>query len=177
MVGVHWTVEMIGSCPHIAVAVVLVCPHFPSLRYTLCLIPLMMFIYPFELIGSWPHVAMVVVMICPHFPSLRYVYILCLISLTMSSYVSFRNDRFMTSYGGSSWNFLRAGHRRKGSIRSERRKIMHALGWYGRDCRRCIWHVLPAVLKILEHDTGDIKALWSQSIYHVYRYSRVCTWY
>ena len=126
MVGVHWTVEMIGSCPHIAVAVVLVCPHFPSLRY---------------------------------------VYILCLISLTMSSYVSFRNDRFMTSYGGSSWNFLRAGHRRKGSIRSERRKIMHALGWYGRDCRRCIWHVLPAVLKILEHDTGDIKALWSQSIY------------
>ena len=31
---------------------------------------------------------------------------------------------------------LRAGHRRTGSTRSERRKIKHALGRYGRDCCR-----------------------------------------
>ena len=31
--------EMIGPWPHVAMVVVLVCPHFPSLRYTLCLSP------------------------------------------------------------------------------------------------------------------------------------------
>ena len=27
------------------------------------------------------------------------------------------------------------------------------------------WHGLPAVLNTLEHDSGNIKALWPQSIY------------
>ena len=57
---------------------------------------------------------------------------------------------------------LRAGHRRKGSTRSEGRKRKHALGWYGRDCRRGMWCGLPAVLKtrLWRH-----KTVWSQSIY------------
>ena len=31
--GCNKPFEMVGSCPHIAVVMVLVCPHFPSLRY------------------------------------------------------------------------------------------------------------------------------------------------
>ena len=60
---------------------------------------------------------------------------------------------------------LRAGHRRKESTQSKWRKRKHALGCYGRDCRRGIWRGLPAVLETLGHDSGDVKALWSQSIY------------
>ena len=41
----------------------------------------------------------------------------------------------------------RAGHRRKGSTRIERRKRKQTLGEQGRDCRRGIWHGVPAVLK------------------------------
>ena len=47
----------------------------------------------------------------------------------------------------------RAGHRRKRSARSERRKRKHALCWCGRDCRRGIWRGLPAVLKTLGNTT------------------------
>ena len=32
-------------------------------------------------------------------------------------------------------------------------------------CRRGIRRGLPAVLTTLAHDSGDIKALWSQSVY------------
>ena len=55
---------------------------------------------------------------------------------------------------------LRAGHRRKGLTRSERRNRKHALGWHGRDCRRGISRGLPAVLKTWEHDSvlGEIRA-------------------
>ena len=45
---------------------------------------------------------------------------------------------------------LRAGHRRKGSTRSERWKRNMPLGWYGHDCRRGICRGLPAVLTTLE---------------------------
>ena len=66
---------------------------------------------------------------------------------------------------------MRAGHWRKVSTRSEGRKRKYALCRQGRDCRRGTRRVLPAVLKTLEHDSGDIKALWSQSIYrHVLLY-------
>ena len=43
--------EMVGSCTHVAVVVALVCPHFPSLRYVLCIIS-MMSSHPFEINGS-----------------------------------------------------------------------------------------------------------------------------
>ena len=60
---------------------------------------------------------------------------------------------------------LRAGHRRKESTQSKWRKRKHALGCYGRDCRRGIWRGLPAVLEASEHDSGGIKAVCSQIIY------------
>ena len=58
---------MVGSCLHVAVVVMLVCPHFPSLWYILCLISLTMSSYPFGMFGSLSHVAMFVVLVCPHF--------------------------------------------------------------------------------------------------------------
>ena len=85
------------------------------------------------------------------------VYILLLYRFALNSFSSWKR-----------WvelKLLRAGHRRKGSNRSGRRKRKHALGWYSRHCRRDIWRGLPAVLETLEHDSGDLKALWSQSIY------------
>ena len=100
-----------------------------------------------------------------------------LISPMISSYSSFYEDVSYTTavqiraQHFSRWKrwvdlkLLRAGHRRKGSTRSERPKRKHALCWYGRDCRRGTWRGLPAALKTLEHDSGDMKALWSQSIY------------
>ena len=129
-------------------------------------------IEPFKVVGSCPHVAVVVVLVCPPFPSLRYIYILCLFSLMMSSYSSFYTDTCCVYYclyrftlkilpSSKRWAELkiwRAGHRRKGSTRNERRKRKHALGWYGRDCRRGIWRGSSAVRKTLEHDSGDIKS-------------------
>ena len=44
-------------------------------------------------------------------------------------------------------------------VKDEKEK-KHALGRMGRDCRWSIWRGLPAPLKTLEHDFGDIKALW-----------------
>ena len=137
----------------------------------------------FEMVAPCPHVTVVVVLVCPHFPSLRYIYTL-LISLMMSSYCRFYDNvlyilllyRFTLKIfpGWKRWvelKRLRAGNRRKGSTRSERRKIKHALDWWGRDCRRGIWSGWPAAHQSLEHDSGDIKALWSQSIYrHVLLY-------
>ena len=72
------------SCPHVAEVVVLVCPHFPSLRYIL------------------PHDVLICVWndwfmksccnrSCPHFPSLRNIR--CFISLMMSWYSSFLRRR------------------------------------------------------------------------------------
>ena len=100
-----------------------------------------------------------------------------LISLMMSSYSSFYDVlcmllmmyRFALNILPS-WKrrvelkLLRADHRRKGLTRRERRKRKQALGWYDRDCRRSIWRGLPAVLKTLEHDSSDMKYLWSQSL-------------
>ena len=134
-------------------------------RTVLCSISFMMSSYPLERTSWWPHVAMVVVLVCSHFPSLRYM----LISRMMSSCSIFLDDvlyillyRFALNMFPS-WKrwfelkLLRAGHRTKGSTPSERRKGKHALVWYGRDCRRGIWHGLPAVLQTLDHDSGDVK--------------------
>ena len=85
-------------------------------------------------------------------------------SFMISSYSSFYDDvlyilllyRFVLNIVPS-WKrwvelkLVRAGHRRQGSTRSERRKRKHTLGGYGRDCRRSIWRGLP------EHDSGDIE--------------------
>ena len=110
---------MLGSCPHVAVVVVLVCPHFPSLRiYILCWFSLMICSY----ISAWNDWFMTS---CSNgcgvgLPSLPVspIYTL-LISLMMSSYSSFYDDVLYPYYcctdsrpfffpvksGGSSWNF------------------------------------------------------------------------
>ena len=81
--------ETVGSCPHVAVFVVLVRPHFLSLRYILCWISLITSSYPFELVGSWPHVAMVVGLVCLHFPIPIFPKYTLLISLMVSSHSRF----------------------------------------------------------------------------------------
>ena len=173
---------MAGSWPYVAVAVVLVYHNFPSLRYMYILLNL-----PHDiLISVWTDWFMI--SCCngrgvglPSFP-VSPIYTL-LMSLMMSSYSSFYdNVLYVLIYRFThnifpSWKrwvelqLLRAGHRRKGSTRSERRRRKHALGWYGRDCCIGIWRSLPAVLKTLENDSDDITPLWAQGIY---RY-QVCT--
>ena len=128
--------------------------------------------YPFETIGAWPHAAMVVVLVCPHFRSPRYILGLSpswcphipVFTSTCCIYYCSTDSRsilFPVERGGSSWNVWELAIGEKWSIRSERRKRKHALGWYGRDCHTGIWRGLPA----LGHDSGDIKALWSRSTY------------
>ena len=64
--------------------------------------------------------------------------------LVLSWYsINFRSIVFPVEIGGSIWNVweLAIGE----STGSERRKIKHARGWYGRDCRKGIWRGLHAV--------------------------------
>ena len=142
--------------------------------YTLCLISLVMSSYPFETIGAWPHVAMVVVFALIF--RLSDIYTL-LISLMMSLYSSIYNDMLyiLLLYGFAlnifpSWVELkrwRTCHRKKGSTRSERRKIKHALGWYGRDCRRGI-HYLARFASCTQLNFGT--RLWRHKSFAVTKY-------
>ena len=192
MVGVHWTVWnawfMSSCCSGCGLGL----PLFPvSPIYILCLISLIMSSYPFEMIGSWPHVATVVVLvyfishlsdICsyyfPHnvliFQFLRRRVVYCIYDCCKDS----RSIFFPVENGGSSWNFweLAIGERGQLELKDEKEN-MPLVGMvaivtevYGTVCQLYL-------INAFEHDSGDIKALWSQSIYHVYRYSRVCTWY
>ena len=80
--------EMIGSWPHVAMVVVLVCPHFPSLRYILCLSP------------SW----------CPHIPAFTttsYIHYCCTDSCSVF---------FPVENGGSSWHFWEPAIGEKGQL-------------------------------------------------------------
>ena len=69
---------------------------------------------------------------------------------------------FPVENGGSSWNVWELAIGERGQLEVKDEKEKHALGWSGRDCRRSIWSSLPAVLKTLEHEFGNKKALWSQ---------------
>ena len=93
--------EMIGSWPHVAMVVVLVCPHFPSLRHILCLSP-------------WR---------CPHLPGFTMK---CCI---FYCYTDSRSICFQVEHGGLSWNIweLAIGERGQLELKDETRK--HALGW------------------------------------------------
>ena len=115
--------------------VVLVCPQFPSLRYILCLISLMMSSYPFEMIGSWSPVAMVVVLVCPQFPSLRYilhlsplwcphipVFTICCIYHYHYCSTDSRSICFPVENGGSSWNFWELAVGERGQLEVEDEK-------------------------------------------------------
>ena len=170
---------MVSSCFHVAVVVVLVCPYFPSFRYILCGISLIMSSYPFEMIGSWPHVATVVVLvyfishlsdICsyyfPHnvliFQFLRRRVVYCIYDCCKDS----RSIFFPVENGGSSWNFweLAIGERGQLELKDEKEN-MPLVGMvaivtevYGTVCQLYL-------INAFEHDSGDIKALWSQSIY------------
>ena len=102
-----------------------------------------------------------------------------LISLTMSSSSRFYDEvlyilllyRFALNMFPS-WTrwvelkHLRAGHRRKGSTRIKRRN-KKTCPWLIRSrlSQRCMSRLTSRTFKTLKHDSGDIKALWSQSTY------------
>ena len=103
-----------------------------------------------------------------------------LISLMMSSYSSFydivlyvlpstavqiRAQYFSQLKTVGRAETLESWPSEKGVTSTWKTKKKHAPGWYGSDCRRGVLRGLPAVFKTLEHDSGDMKALWSQSIF------------
>ena len=87
--------EMVDSCPHVAVVVVLVCPYFMSLRCILCLSP------------SW----------CPHNPVFTTTCCKCCCCTdSRTIFVQFENS-------GSSWNFweLAIGERGQLEVKNEKK--------------------------------------------------------
>ena len=127
---------MIGSWPHVALVVVLVCPHFPSLRYIICLSP-----------SS-----------CPHIPVLRQR-VVCTAVQSRAQFSQFKTvDRAETF---ESW----PPEKGVNSKWKTKKKTCPWLIIYIVAIVAELWRGLPAVLKTLEDDNGDMKALWSQSIY------------